>query len=439
MLPPSSQPDSASSGAGPIPPKPGGRLRWTIVTLLFLATALNYLDRYAFGYLAPDLKKQFHWTPSEYGWVVFAFSGTYAFCNLPWGIILDRIGLRLGFSAAVIWWSLASMGTALSQNVVGFGIWRALLGVGEAGNFPAAVKSIAEWFPQRERATATGILNAGANVGTMVAPVILFLLVRYLGWRAAFVAIGVLGFFWTWAWWALYRAPMEHARLNSAEREWILQDAGAKDEVRAVPWQELAREPRAWAFIFGKMFSDPVWAFFLFWLPQFLADKHHVSDATRLWILTGIYLIADLGSLGGGWTSSYLIRRGWPVNRARKTTMAATAILTPLVAVMAFRDDLWLAIVISGLVVALHQWWSSNLFTTTSDMFPKEAIGTLVGMGQVAGSGLSMAIQPLIGLYVEKSGQYSLIFILAAFFYPLAFLLLHTLAPRLDRYKPATA
>ncbi len=419
--------------APPIGPKPAGRLRWIICGMLFLATVLNYLDRYALGFLAPDLQKQFKWTPAEFGWVLFSFQATYAFCNLPWGALTDRLGLRKGFAAAVVLWSLASMGHAFARSVVGFGFWRALLGIGEAANFPACVKTIAHWFPQRERATATGVLNAGANVGAMIAPGILFLLVHYFGWQAAFLITGALGFLWVAAWWILYREPGEHPRLTQSEKDWILQDGAHAEDAPRVPWTRLARERRTWAFIFGKMFSDPIWSFYLFWLPTYLHDVHHVPDGTRALIITGIYLAADAGSLGGGWMSSWLIHRGWAVNRARKTTMGIAAALIPLVAVLAFRSELWLAVVLSGLVVAMHQWWSANLFTTTSDMFPREAIGTVVGMGQVGGSGLAMVVQPLIGYCVERFDSYAPVFLVAACAYPVGLLLLHSLAPRLDR------
>ncbi len=401
--------------------------------MLFLATVLNYLDRYALGFLEPDLQKQFHWTPQEFGWVLFAFQATYAFCNLPWGALTDRLGLRTGFASAVVLWSLAAMGHAFARSAAGFGFWRALLGIGEAANFPASVKAIAEWFPQRERAIATGVLNAGANVGAMVAPGILFVLVHRFGWQAAFLITGALGFFWVAAWWVLYRHPAEHPKLTEAERAWILQDGPHRDDAPRYSWVRLARERRTWAFIFGKMFSDPIWSFYLFWLPKYLHDEHHVPDGTRALIITGIYLAADFGSLGGGWMSSYLIHHGWPINRARKTTMAIAAVLIPLVAINALNPGVWVAVLLSGLVVAMHQWWSANLFTTTSDMFPREAIGTVVGMGQVGGSGMAMIVQPLIGFCVERFHSYAPIFLVAACAYPVALLLLHTLAPRLDR------
>lgn len=423
------------SKSPPFSPKPAGRVRWIICGMLFLATVLNYLDRYALGFLEPELQKQFRWTPEEFGWVLFAFQATYAFFNLPWGAMTDRLGLRRGFAAAVAMWSLASMGHAFARTVAGFGFWRALLGIGEAANFPACVKTIAEWFPQRERATAAGILNAGANVGAMVAPGILFVLVHHFGWQAAFVITGALGFLWVAAWWLLYREPGRHPRLSEAERAWILQDGDHVEEAPRYSWVRLARERRAWAFILGKMFSDPIWAFYLFWMPKYLNDVHHVSPGTRAVILMGIYLAADVGSLGGGWMSSFLIHRGWPVNRARKTTMGAAACLIPLVGIVAFRSDLWLAVGLSGLVVAMHQWWSANLFTTTSDMFPREAIGTVVGMGQVGGSGISMLVQPLIGFCVGHFNSYAPVFLVAACAYPLALLLVHTLAPKLDRAK----
>lgn len=439
MAVPTIAPAPGQAISDPMMKKPAGRVRWLIVGLLFLATVLNYLDRYSLSYLGPDLKKQFDWSDEQFGWVLFAFQATYAGMNLPSGWLMDRIGLRKGYGLAVIWWSIASMGHALATTVVGFGAWRALLGIGEAGNFPAAVKSIAEWFPQRERATATGILNAGANVGAMIAPAILYLLVTHFGWKAAFVATGALGFFWAAGWWVFYRDPASHPGLTPEERKWILQDGPQKEAVPSVPWKKLVRERRAWAFILGKMFTDPVWAFFLFWLPMFLNDVHHVDKKTLALVLTGIYLAADVGSLGGGWMSSRLIHMGWSVNRARKSAMAVSALLVPLVAIVGFNHNLYLAVGLCGLAVAMHQWWSSNLFTTGSDMFPSEAMGTLVGMGQLFGSGLAMCVQPMVGYTVQHFHSYAPIFIAAAFAYPLGLLSVHLLAPRLDKAQLHTA
>jgi ACS family hexuronate transporter-like MFS transporter len=433
MAVPTIAPANNQATFDPLMKKPAGRLRWLIVGMLFLATVLNYLDRYSLGFLAPTLKSQFHWSPEQFGWVLFSFQATYALMNLPSGALMDRIGLRKGYALAVVWWSFASMGHALARSVVGFGVWRALLGIGEAANFPAAVKSISEWFPQRERATATGILNAGANVGAMVAPLILFFLVSRFGWKAAFVATGALGFFWTVAWWVLYREPASHPNLSSEERTWILQDGPTREPQPSIPWTRLVGERRAWAFILGKMFSDPVWAFFLFWLPTFLSDVHHLPTGTQAMVITGIYLAADVGSLGGGWMSSRLIQLGWPVNRARKTTMAIAAALVPTIAIVGFNNNLYLAVGLCGLAVAMHQWWSSNLFTTGSDMFPSEAMGTLVGMGQLFGSGLAMFVQPMVGYCIQHFHSYTPIFVVAAFAYPLALLCLHTLAPKLDK------
>lgn len=428
-------PETRPAYAGPEHPKPRGNFRWAICAMLFLATVLNYLDRYTLGFLAPDLQKIFHWTPQDFGWVLFAFQATYAVMNLPSGVLMDRLGLRKGYALGVVWWSFASMGHALATSVFGFGIWRAMLGIGEAVNFPAAVKTISEWFPQRERATATGVLNAGANVGAMIAPVVLALLVTHFGWKAAFVSTGALGFLWVVGWWVIYRDPAGHPRLNQEERNWILQDGPHRETLPSVPWQQLIGERRAWSFILGKTFTDPAWAFFLFWLPTFLRDVHKLSTADTGWVLFGIYLAADVGSLGGGFTSSKLIQLGWNVNRARKTTMAVAAILVPLVAILAFNDNLWLAVGLCGLAVAMHQWWSANLFTTASDMFPSEAMGTLVGMGQVGGSGVAMLVQPLVGYCIQHYHSYAPIFIVVAFAYPTGLFFLHLLAPKLDRVE----
>jgi len=430
---------------GDVPPKVeyphGFRLRWVICGLLFLATVINYVDRFALSFLAKPLQDQFGWSDPDYGWIVFAFQLSYATGNVAWGGIMDRIGTRLGYTVAVVWWSFAAMGHALARSAFGFGFWRLQLGIGEAGNWPGAIKTIAEWFPQRERCTATGLFNGGSNIGAMVAPFILAWIIAWPGWHAigwqgwqgAFLFTGALGFFWAIAWWIIYRPVLNHPTLSAEERRWITQDGPPRETLGRIPWKQLLGERRAWAFILGKAFSDPIWAFYLFWFPKFLGDVHHLSPAQMASVVWIPYLAADAGSIGGGWLSSYLISRGWPVNRARKTTMAVAAFSIPLVALAAFIHSLPLVIVLVSLALAMHQWWSANLFTTTSDMFPSEAVGTVVGMGQFGGSGMAMLFMPFVGYYHQYTGSYSGIFLIAAAAYPIALLLFHLLAPRLDR------
>lgn len=419
-------------------PKPAGRVRWIICGLLFLATTINYVDRFALSFLAKPLQEQFGWSDSGYGWILFAFQASYAGMNLGWGGIMDRVGLRLGYTLAVVWWSIAAMGHAWARSVWSFGFWRVQLGLGEAGNWPGAIKTIAVWFPQRERATATGLFNGGANIGAMIAPPILAFLVWWKGWEAAFFFTGALGFFWALAWWIIYRPPAEHPHLSEAERAWIMQDGPRQDRLERIPWRQLIGERRAWAFILGKAFSDPIWSFFLFWFPKYLGDVHHLNAAQMASVVWIPFLMADFGSIGGGWMSSHLIHRGWSINRARKTTMAVSACTIPFVSIVGFSDQLWVAVVLVGMALAMHQWWSANLFTLTSDMFPSAAVGTVVGMGQVGGSGMAMIVQPLIGYCHEIFHSYVPMFVVAAFAYPVALLCVQLLAPKIDR-APITA
>lgn len=436
LVPPQDQPPSSLDGL-PLPSKlsPAGRLRWIICGLLFLATVINYIDRFTLSFLANDLQKEFRWTNADYAWILFTFQASYAIMNLGWGGIMDRVGIRLGYTAAVVWWSLAAMGHALARSVWGFGFWRLQLGLGEAGNWPGAIKTIAEWFPQRERATATGLFNGGANIGAMIAPPLVLALVTMGDWQLAFLFTGALGLFWAVAWWIIYRPPLSHPRLSEAERAWICQDGPPRETLRRIPWRQLVGERRAWAFILGKMFSDPVWAFFLFWFPKFLGDVHHMSQTEMARVVWIPYLAADVGSIGGGWLSSHLIQRGWSVNLARKTTMAIPALSIPFIVIAGYTHEVWLVVALVSLALAMHQWWSANLFTLVSDMFPSQAVGTVVGMGQVGGSGLAMLTQPLTGYCLDVFGSYHPIFIVAAVAYPIAWLCVQTLAPRLGRVQ----
>ncbi len=414
-------------------PRPIGRLRWIICLLLFLATTINYIDRFALSFLAKPLQQQFHWSDSGYGWILFTFQAAYATMNVVWGTIIDKIGLRKGYTIGVIWWSIAAMGHAFARSIWGFGFWRLQLGIGEAVNWPAAIKTIAEWFPQRERATATGLFNGGANIGAMVAPPILAFLVWWKGWEAAFLFSGAVGFVWAAAWWVIYRPVLNHPTLADDERKWITQDGAATTTLKSVPWSQLIGERRAWAFILGKMFSDPIWSFFLYWFPKYLGDELHLNTTQMASVVWIPYLMADFGSIGGGWMSSVLIQKGWSVNRARKTALACTACTIPFVGYAGFTHNLPVVIFLVGLALAMHQWWSANLFTLTSDMFPTRAVGTVVGMGQVGGSGMAMIVQPLIGYCHETFHSYTPMFVAAAVAYPIAFACVHVLAPNLGR------
>src|SRR5213082_1102013 len=362
--------------------------RWTVVALLFGATTVNYVDRQVLGILAPTLSRELRWTETDYAAIVSWFSVAYGFGLLVMGRVMDRIGVRAGLALAVLVWSLAAMGHALARTVAGFGFARALLGAGESGNFPAAVKAVAEWFPQKERALATGIFNACSNVGVVVAALLVPSITLWLGWRWAFIATGALDLLWLVLWLTLYRAP-SRAPIESIEK---------------TPWRALLGRRQTWAFIVGKAMTDPVWLFFLFWLPKFLDSSFGVRLAGLAAPLVVIYVAADVGSITGGWMSGALIRRGWSVNRGRKTALltAAVCILPTMFAPAA--GSMWVAVGIVSVAAGAHQWWSANLFTTVSDMFPRGAVASVVGIGGCAGLCSAFGLQRLTGTILQATG-----------------------------------
>ena len=407
------------------------RVRWTVVALLFGATTVNYIDRQVLGILAPTLTRELGWRETDYARIVSWFSVAYGFGLLGMGRFMDRIGVRVGLSVAVGLWSLASMGHALVRTVGGFGVARALLGVGESGNFPASVKTVAEWFPKRERALATGIFNAGSNVGVILAALLVPWIALALGWRWAFIATGALDLVWLVAWLALYRDPGRHPRVSPAELAWMRSDP--VEPAGTVPWRSLLGRRQTWAFIVGKAMTDPVWLFYLFWLPKFLDASFGVRLAGLAAPLVVIYVAADVGSVTGGWISGALIKRGWSVNLGRKTALlvAALAIVPTIFAPAAGR--MWVAVSIVGVAAAAHQWWSANLFTTVSDMFPRHAVASVVGIGGFAGMFSAFAFQRLTGALLEATGgSYAPIFAVLGLAYVGALGFMHLLAPRLE-------
>jgi len=389
------------------------------VLLLFGATTVNYVDRQVLGILAPTLSRELGWRETDYAGIVSWFSVAYGFGLLVMGRVMDRIGVRTGLSIAVLVWSLASMGHALVRSVAGFGVARALLGVGESGNFPAAVKAVAQWFPERERALATGIFNAGSNVGVVLAALLVPWIALSLGWRWAFLATGALDLIWLGLWLALYRDP--EPPLAGAE------PAGAPS------WRSLLGRRQTWAFIVGKAMTDPVWLFYLFWLPKFLDASFGVRLAGLAGPLVVIYVAADVGSITGGWLSGALIKRGWSVNRGRKTALLAAALCVVPTMFAPSAGNLWVAVGIVSVAAGAHQWWSANLFTTVSDMFPQRAVGSVVGIGGCAGLFSAFGFQRLTGAILETTGgNYAPIFAGLGLAYLGALALMHLLVPRLD-------
>ena len=409
-----------------------GRFRWVICGLLFFATTVNYVDRQVLGILSKDLKAGIGWTEVDYGNIVAAFNAAYAFGLLLAGRLMDRIGTRAGYALAIVWWSLAAMGHALARTPFGFGVARAALGAGEAGNFPAAIKTVAEWFPKKERALATGLFNAGSNVGAIVAPLTVPWIAMHLGWRWAFILTGALGFLWLVFWLPVYKRPEQHPNVSPAELDHIQSDPPDPPAMK-VPWLSLIPHRQTSAFAIGKYLTDPIWWFYLYWIPGFLRDKHGLDLTTIGPPLIAIYLIADIGSIGGGWLSSTFIKQGWSINRSRKTAMLICALAVTPIIFAANVKNLWLAVALIGLAAAAHQGWSCNLFTTTSDMFPRQAVGSVVGIGGMAGAlgGATMAVAT--GYILQSTGQnYTIVFMIAGTAYLVAWLVIHVLAPNLE-------
>jgi ACS family hexuronate transporter-like MFS transporter len=405
--------------------------RWTIVALLFFATTINYIDRQVLGILAPVLEDEIGWSEADYGAIISWFSLAYGIGFLGMGRFLDKVGVRRGFSVAIVAWSLAAMGHALARTAAGFSVARAALGLGESGNFPGAIKTVSEWFPKRERALATGIFNAGSNVGAIAAPLMVPWIALTWGWQAAFIVTGALGFLWLAAWLLIYRNPDESKRLTAAELAWIRSDD--EPEPGRFRWIDLLRYRQTWAFLIGKFMTDPIWWFYLFWLPKFLDTEHGVTLSGLAAPLVVIYLVADVGSVGGGWLSGFLIGRGWSVNAGRKVTMLLAAVLIVPTAFVPAVDSMWVAVGMVSVAAASHQWWSANVFTTASDMFPRRAVASVVGIGGFAGAMGGVLFQRLTGLILEATGSnYAIVFAICGSAYVLALLIMHLLVPRLE-------
>jgi ACS family hexuronate transporter-like MFS transporter len=410
-----------------------GRRRWIICALLFFATTINYIDRQVLGILATDesFKATIGWSEAEYGFVNTAFQAAYAVGLLVVGGLMDRFGTRKGFSFAIVFWSVAAMCHSFARSAFGFGIARFALGLGEAGNFPAAIKTVAEWFPKKERAFATGIFNSGSNVGAILAPLsVPFIAVNY-GWQWAFIITGALGFIWLAFWLAFYQKPEEDAKLLPAEFTHIQSDN--EEPMQKIPWARLLPHRQTWAFAIGKFLTDPIWWVYLFWLPKFLNTKFGLNILQLGLPLIVIYVIADVGSIGGGWLSSYLIKRGWSINAGRKTAMLICALAVIPIVFASMTDNLWVAVLLIGLAAAAHQGWSANIFTTASDMFPRQAVGSVVGIGGMAGSIGGMLIASTVGLILQyTNNSYFSVFIIAGSAYLVALLIIHLLAPNLE-------
>lgn len=406
------------------------RFRWVILGLVFFATTVNYLDRMVMGILAPDLQKLYSITDVQYGYIQGAFALSYAFGQLICGGLLDLIGVKLGFALALTGWSIASIAHAFARGPWGFGIARSLLGVAESPNFPAATKTLSEWFPKRERAFAFGFVNAGTNMGAILAPLTVPWLAVNYGWQWAFVGTGIAGLIWLFFWVPLYKSPQEHPRVSPAELAHIQSDPPEPSE--KISWLRLFAYRGAWAFALGKFLTDSMWWFFMTWFPKFL-NTHHDLNLLKIGLpLVVIYLMADAGSIAGGWLSSAMIKRGASVNRARKTALFICALGVVPIMFSQNISNLWAGVLVLGLATASHQGFSSNLYTLVSDFFPRRSVASVAGFGGTFGYFGAFLFQILVGHLVEGRGNYMVPFIIAGSAYIVAFVVIQLLAPNIQ-------
>ncbi len=426
-----------------------GRVRWVICLLLFLAATINYIDRQVIGILKSTLQGEFGWSEIDYSDIVFAFQLAYAIGFIVAGRLMDRVGTKIGFSLALTVWSIAAVshaaattigptvavllgfvGLQYSASVAGFIAARFALGLGESGNFPAAIKTVAEWFPRSERAFATGLFNAGTNIGAIITPMVVpFITVRF-GWRAAFVVTGFVGFGWLVLWWAFYDRPDRHPRIGSAELAYISTDP--PDPVVKVSWKTLLPHRQTWAVATAKFMTDPIWWVYLFWIPDFFSRKFGLSLLDLGPPIIVVYLVSDAGSVFGGWLSSTLIKRGWTVNGARKTAMLVCAsAVVPIVAASRV-ESMWTAVALISIAAAAHQGWSANVYTLASDMFPRQAVGSVIGFAGMSGAVGGMLIAKITGYVLQTTGSYLPVFTIAGTTYLVTLALVHALAPKLE-------
>lgn len=422
--------------------------RWVICALLFWVTTANYIDRGVFGNLAPELKKTIGWTDEDYWNMQVAFSAAYAVSLLAMGRLMDVLGLRWGFVFACGFWGVASMAHAFAPEigglfgsaVIGFIICRVLLGFGEGGNFPAAIKTTAEWFPKSERALATGLFNSGSNVGGILVPWALpFVVLQFsaltvdgvtVGWRGAFIITAVIDLCWIFAWLAIYKKPEEHPRVSQAELA-IIQGEGVEATVK-IPWRKLIPHRQMWAFAVAKLMTDPFWWFYLFGSPDFFNKKFNLDPEGRKYLIMLIYVVASVGSIAGGWLVEKFMKMGWTVNKARKITMLICAVLVLPVFYSAITDNKWVAAVLITIAASAHQAWSANIFSLAGDMFPKRVVGSVTGFGGMFGAGGGLILFFVTGKILKRTGNYFPVFVMGSLAYLLALGMVHWLVPKLE-------
>jgi ACS family hexuronate transporter-like MFS transporter len=421
-----------------------GNYRWTVCALIFFATTINYLDRQVIGILKPLLEKDLNIGEAEYGYIVTCFQLAYAFGMIIAGRLIDKFGTKIGYGISVILWSIAAMGHALAKGGLGFGIWRALLGVSESGNFPAAIKTVAEWFPKRERALATGIFNSGTNVGAIVAPLAVPAMATAWGWQSAFIITGAIGFIWIICWFIFYEVPEKQRKLSTGELELIRSDTDeAEENPQPIPWLKLLKFRQTWMFFIGKAMTDPIWWFYLFWIPGWLSEVRGAGLNVKSFglPLVVIYTSTTVGSIFGGWLSSFMIKKGISPFNARKYTMLIFALLViPVFFAQSQGVSTWGAVALISLAASSHQAWSANIFTTVSDAFPKRAVSSVIGIGGMAGAlgGAFVAIfAGNILNFFKKAGHvetgYAILFAIASCAYILAWIIMNVFAPKVKK------
>ncbi len=424
-----------------------GKYRWTICALVFFATTVNYLDRSVISLLKSTLSEEFNWNDGDYANIEIAFKLMYAVGMLGAGRIIDKLGSKIGYFFFALFWSIAAVGHAFVQSTLGFIVARATLGATESGNFPAAIKAIAEWFPKKERALATGIFNSGANIGAIVAPLSVPFIAVEWGWKWAFIITGSFGFIWLVLWFLIYDKPEHHKKVSKEELDYINSDAAGepkKENVteERVSWFKLLTFRQTWAFVLGKFITDPIWWFYLFWLPDFLESQYGLKGTQLSVPVAIVYTISTFGSIGGGWLPLKLIKNNWPVFKARKTSMLiyAIAVLPIVFAQLLGEMNMWFAVVVIGLATSAHQAWSANIFTTVSDMFPKKTVGSVTGIGGMFGGLggilLTLLVQKNMFVYYRSIGQietaYYIMFFICGAAYLIAWTIMHFLVPKMN-------
>lgn len=400
-------------------------IRWWMLSLVFLATTINYLDRQVMGLLKPVLEKEFSWDEKDYSYIVMAFTTTYAIGYMAMGRFIDKVGTKIGYAVSLIVWSLASIGHGFVKSTIGFIIARSTLGISEAGNFPAAIKSVAEWFPKKERALATGIFNSGATVGAILAPLLVPFILGHYGWRQTFVWIGALGMVWIVLWWKFYAVPEKTKNISKEELQYIKSDQAEKTEEKTkIPLSELLKYKVTWAFAIGKILTDPIWYFFMFWLPAYFSDVFKMDLTKPSLPLIIIYSGTTIGSIGGGYLSSFLIKKGWAIGRARSITMLLFALMVVPVMFSKYVDNMWMITIIIAFATAAHQGWGANLMTTVGDQLPNSYVSSVIGFGGMLGSAAGIIFPLFIGIVLDTfkkagnvNGGYNIIFFIAGISY----------------------